>query len=104
MPRDLSITTTVANPSLKKGLKYSFTPVPKVGPIEGTKSRAYGRHSAFAPFFASTWLHSLRYAEVSPNRSSNPFCIGNSPDYRAHAGSQLSALFHPSYCRNGGSM
>ena len=30
-----------------------------------TKSRAYGRHSAFAPFFASTWLHSLRYAEVS---------------------------------------
>ena len=30
-----------------------------------TKSRAYGRHSAFAPFFASTWLHSLPYAEVS---------------------------------------
>ena len=30
-----------------------------------TKIRAYGRHSAFAPFFASTWLHSLRYAEVS---------------------------------------
>ena len=30
-----------------------------------TKSRAYGRHSAFAPFFASTWLHSLRYAGVS---------------------------------------
>ena len=32
-----------------------------------TKSRAYGRHSAFAPFFASTWLHSLPYAEVSQN-------------------------------------
>ena len=32
-----------------------------------TKSRAYGRHSAFAPFFASTWLHSLPYAEVSKN-------------------------------------
>ena len=32
-----------------------------------TKSRACGRHSAFAPFFASTWLHSLRYAEVSNN-------------------------------------
>ncbi len=47
--RDLSITTTLANPSLKKGLKCSFTPV----------------NSAFAPFFASTWLHSLRYAEVS---------------------------------------
>ena len=30
-----------------------------------TKSRAYGRHPAFAPFFASTWLHSLPYAEVS---------------------------------------
>ena len=30
-----------------------------------TKSRAYGRHSAFAPCFASTWLHSLPYAEVS---------------------------------------
>ena len=32
-----------------------------------TKSRAYGRHSAFAPFFASTWPHSLPYAEVSIN-------------------------------------
>ena len=66
--RDLSITTTVANPSLKKGLKCSLTPVPKAGPIKGTKSRAYGRHSAFAPFFASTWLHSLRCAEVSKKR------------------------------------
>ena len=36
MGRDLSITTTVANPSLKKGLKCSLTPVPKAGPIEGT--------------------------------------------------------------------
>ena len=50
---------------VKKGLKCSLTPVPKAGPIESTKSRAYGRHSAFAPFFASTWLHSLPYAEVS---------------------------------------
>ena len=33
-----------------------------------TKSRAYGRHSAFAPFFASTWLHSLPYAEVSTSQ------------------------------------
>ena len=33
---DLSITTTVANPSLKKGLKCSFIPVPKAGPMEGT--------------------------------------------------------------------
>ena len=57
--RDLSITTTVANPSLKKGLKMLID--------TRTKSRAYGRHSAFAPFFASTWLHSLPYAEVSNN-------------------------------------
>ena len=38
-----------------------------------TKSRAYGRHSAFAPFFASTWLHSLPYAEVSFNHFPKTF-------------------------------
>ena len=38
-----------------------------------TKSRAYRRHSAFAPFFASTWLHSLCYAEVSYGK--NAFLI-----------------------------
>ena len=27
--------------------------------------------SAFAPFFASTWLHSLRYAEVSLEKTVN---------------------------------
>ena len=29
---------------VKKGLKCSLTPVPKAGPIESTKSRAYRRH------------------------------------------------------------
>ena len=42
---------------VKKGLKMLID--------TRTKSRAYGRHSAVAPFFASTWLHSLPYAEVS---------------------------------------
>ena len=50
--RDLSITTVLANTLLKTGLKCSFTTV----------------NSAFAPIFASSWLRSLRYAEVSINK------------------------------------
>ena len=47
--------------------------------MEGTKSRAYRRHSAFAPFFASTWLHSLPYAEVSGSLKMNPATHARAP-------------------------
>ena len=53
--RDLSITTALANLSLKVGLKCSFTPV----------------NSAFSPTFASSRLRSLRYAEVSMKQKFN---------------------------------
>ena len=45
------------------------------------KSRAYGRHSAFAPSFASTWLRSLPYTEVSKQQYYNY--------YRPHDGVDL---------------